>query len=69
MKDILLSFLHAYSKKTVSLGELEKLAGGDTCYQDFAAVIIEFTKSGVLQPVKNHGTSLKNPCCIIPTVL
>jgi hypothetical protein len=61
MKDILLSFLHAYSKKTVSLGELEKLAGGDTCYQDFAAVIIEFTKSGVLQPVKNHGTSLKNP--------
>lgn len=61
MKDILLSFLHEYSKKTVSLGELEKLAGGDTHYQDFAAVIIEFTQKGILQPVTSHGTSLKNP--------
>ncbi|HOB11931.1 MAG TPA: DUF2399 domain-containing protein [Syntrophomonadaceae bacterium] len=61
MKGILLSFLHEYSKKTVSLGELEKLAGGDTCYQDFAVAIVELTKKGILQPIKSHGTSLKNP--------
>jgi hypothetical protein len=60
MKERLLSFLYRYSKKTVSLGELENLAAGDTRFEDFATIVLEYTNSGVLVPVKSHGTSLKN---------
>ena len=56
----MLSFLYRYSKKTVSLGELENLAAGDTRYEDFVVVVLEHTNAGVLQPVKSHGKSLKN---------
>jgi hypothetical protein len=60
MRERLLSFLYRYSKKTVSLGELENLAAGDTRYEDFVVVVLEHTNAGVLQPVKSHGKSLKN---------
>ena len=60
MRDRLLSFLYGYNKKTVSLGEFEKLAGGDTCYEDFATVVLEYTNAGVLVPIKSRGTSMKN---------
>ena len=60
MKDRLLSFLHEYKKKTITLGELEKLAGGQIRYEEFAAGLHELVEMGALKAIKGHGMSMKD---------
>lgn len=59
MENAIISFLHTTKKKTVSLGELERLAGGNTNYEDFAGTIINLVQIGVLTAVKKHGDNQK----------
>lgn len=60
MDDRIISFLRGSKKKTVPLGELEKLMEGDASYEDFAAQVIELEQQGVLKAVKQHGFNHKS---------
>jgi hypothetical protein len=43
-------FLQTTRKKTITLDELERCAGGDTSYNDFAGIIIQLVGQGILVP-------------------
>ena len=59
MNNKILYFLPTSKKKTVSLGELERLAGGETSYEAFAAAICDLVDKGILVPIKKHGDNHK----------
>jgi hypothetical protein len=59
MKNTILSFLQTSRKKTITLGELERLAGGQNSYEEFAWQINELTQQGILVAVKRHGHNNK----------
>jgi hypothetical protein len=60
MENTILSYLQTIKKKTVSLGELERLVGGDTDYSDFAAAIINLVQRDILTAVKSSGDNQKS---------
>lgn len=61
MNEKVLSFLKSIKKrKTISLGELEKLFSGDIEYEVFAKEIIKFIEMDILREVKSHGNNSKS---------
>lgn len=60
MKKAILSFLQTSKKKTITLGELERLAGGQAGYEEFASQINELMQQGILVAVKQHGHNNKS---------
>lgn len=59
MKSTIVSFLQMSKKKSISLGELEHLVGGQTSYEEFAFQINELVQQGILVAVKQHGNNHK----------
>jgi hypothetical protein len=59
MRNDIISFLQTSRKKTVTLGELERLAGGQTSYEEFALQVNELIHQGILVAVKQHGHNNK----------
>ncbi|NLV21250.1 MAG: DUF2399 domain-containing protein [Syntrophomonadaceae bacterium] len=59
MDNKILSFLQTSKKKTVSLGELERLVEGQTSYEAFAIAVNNLVEKGILVPVKKHGDNHK----------
>ncbi|EOD00249.1 Wadjet anti-phage system protein JetD domain-containing protein [Caldisalinibacter kiritimatiensis] len=60
MDEKILSYLKTLKRrKTVTLGELEKLFSGDKEYEDFAKEINKLVQMDILKEVKKHGTNHK----------
>ena len=59
MQNAILAYLQASKKKTVSLGELERLVEGNTSYEDFAIIINDLVQKGILKAMQ-HGYNQKS---------
>jgi hypothetical protein len=59
MDNTILSFLQTRKKKTILLGELERMVGGQTSYEDFALLINDLVQRGILTVVKQQGYNQK----------
>lgn len=60
MNEKILSFLKSLkNKKTISLGELEKLFSGDIAYELFAGEINRLIELDILREIKEHGKNNK----------
>lgn len=60
MKDIIINYLKSYKKQTISLSELEKLFKGNITYKNFAEVVKELIKEGILTEKKPENNNNKD---------
>ncbi|MDE5416057.1 Wadjet anti-phage system protein JetD domain-containing protein [Alkalihalobacterium chitinilyticum] len=59
MENKLISYLETVKKATVSLHDLEQLAGANDTYEDFAAAVFSLLDRGYLHAVKSHDSNWK----------
>jgi Uncharacterized protein conserved in bacteria C-term(DUF2220) len=61
MREIIIQELLKYSKKTITIEELETFIPVNTTYEQFSRIILNFENEGVIEIVKSKGRNTRTP--------